>query len=70
MNSDELKDCIFLIYTNKQDFAGALNPGQLADKLELNSMRGKKWYVQSSIATRGDGLYEGLDWLANNIPKN
>ena len=69
MNQEELKDCVFLIYANKQDFAGALNPGQLAEKLGLNQMRGKKWYVQSAIATRGDGLYEGLDWLSDNIKK-
>jgi hypothetical protein len=25
------------------------------------------WYVQSTCATSGDGLYEGLDWLSNAI---
>lgn len=67
MNQDELKDATFLIYANKQDFAGALNPTQLAERLQLNTLKGKKWFVQSSIATRGDGLYEGLDWLSNNL---
>lgn len=24
-------------------------------------------YIQSTCATSGEGLYEGLDWLSNNI---
>lgn len=24
-------------------------------------------YIQSTSATSGQGLYEGLDWLSNNI---
>ncbi|KAL0926922.1 hypothetical protein M5K25_003177 [Dendrobium thyrsiflorum] len=25
------------------------------------------WYIQSTCATSGEGLYEGLDWLSSNI---
>lgn len=25
------------------------------------------WYIQATCATSGDGLYEGLDWLANQL---
>lgn len=24
-------------------------------------------YIQSTCATSGEGLYEGLEWLSNNI---
>ncbi len=27
-------------------------------------------YIQSTCATSGDGLFEGLDWLATEIKKN
>ena len=67
LNAEELKDATFLIYANKQDFPGALDPRQLTEKLGLHNVRNRKWYVQSSIATRGDGLYEGLDWLSQNM---
>ncbi len=30
----------------------------------LPAMKGRKWHVQGAVATRGEGLYEGLDWLA------
>jgi hypothetical protein len=26
-------------------------------------------YIQSTCATSGEGLYEGLDWLSTNIVK-
>lgn len=26
-------------------------------------------YIQSTCATSGDGLYEGLEWLANTLRK-
>jgi len=30
-------------------------------------LRNHKWFVQSSCATSGDGLFEGLDWLETTI---
>lgn len=29
----------------------------------------KKQYIQSTCATSGDGLYEGLEWLATTLRK-
>jgi len=26
-------------------------------------------YIQSTCATSGDGLYEGLEWLSNSLRK-
>ena len=41
---------------------------QVTDKLGLQQMRNRNWYIQSTCATTGDGLYEGLDWLSSNMP--
>lgn len=30
----------------------------------LPALKGRKWHVQGAISTRGEGLYEGLDWLS------
>ena len=70
MNADELKDCQFLIYANKQDAVGALSPPQVTEKLGLHQITNRTWQVQGSSAIRGDGLYEGLDWVSNQISKN
>ncbi|XP_053172923.1 ADP-ribosylation factor 3a isoform X1 [Scomber scombrus] len=40
---------------------------EITDKLGLHSLRHRNWYIQATCATSGDGLYEGLDWLANQL---
>ncbi|KAI7744956.1 hypothetical protein M8C21_027077, partial [Ambrosia artemisiifolia] len=64
---DGLRDALLLVYANKQDLPGALNVAEITDKLDLHSLGLQHWYIQSASATTGEGLYEGLDWLANNI---
>ncbi|OWF41999.1 ADP-ribosylation factor 4 [Mizuhopecten yessoensis] len=69
VKEDELKDAKLLVFANKQDLPNALSMAEITEKLGLNSMRGKNWYVQSACATAGTGLYEGLDWLSQELSK-
>ncbi|KAE9607891.1 putative small GTPase superfamily, ARF/SAR type, P-loop containing nucleoside triphosphate hydrolase [Lupinus albus] len=64
---DELRDAVLLVFANKQDLPNAMNAAEITDKLGLHSLRQRHWYIQSTCATSGEGLYEGLDWLSNNI---
>uniref|UniRef100_A0AAQ4S3L4 ADP-ribosylation factor 3a n=1 Tax=Gasterosteus aculeatus aculeatus TaxID=481459 RepID=A0AAQ4S3L4_GASAC len=64
---DELRDAVLLIFANKQDLPNAMNAAEITDKLGLHSLRHRNWYIQATCATSGDGLYEGLDWLANQL---
>ncbi len=47
--------------------AGALTTAQVCDALGLQELANRKWHVQGSIAIKGEGLYEGLDWLAGAL---
>ncbi|KAL9668557.1 hypothetical protein QQ045_006092 [Rhodiola kirilowii] len=67
LNEDELRDVVLLVFANKQDLPNAMNAAEITDKLGLHSLRQRHWYIQSTCATSGEGLYEGLDWLSNNI---
>lgn len=62
--AEELKDACLLVFANKQDLPNSMSAAELAEKLQLNKLRGREYYVQSCVATSGDGLYEGLDWLS------
>uniref|UniRef100_A0A8C6MQ38 ADP-ribosylation factor n=1 Tax=Mus spicilegus TaxID=10103 RepID=A0A8C6MQ38_MUSSI len=55
---DELRDAALLVFANKQDLPNAMNAAEITDK---------NWYIQATCATSGDGLYEGLDWLSNQL---
>ncbi|OBT79645.1 ADP-ribosylation factor 6 [Pseudogymnoascus sp. 05NY08] len=63
----EMKDSLLLVFANKQDIAGAMNPQEVTKALDLNKLKDKIWYVVPSCATTGEGLLEGLAWLSNNI---
>ncbi|XP_038976433.1 ADP-ribosylation factor 2-like [Phoenix dactylifera] len=67
LNEDELRDAVLLVFANKQDLPNAMNAAEITDKLGLHSLRQRHWYIQSTCATSGEGLYERLDWLSNNI---
>lgn len=69
LNEDELRDACLLVFANKQDLPNAMNAAEITEKLGLNSMRNRPWYIQSTCATTGDGLYEGLDWLSQTLGK-
>ncbi|KAK3900934.1 ADP-ribosylation factor [Staphylotrichum tortipilum] len=69
LNEDELRDALLLVFANKQDLPNAMSVAEVTDKLGLHSLRQRTWYIQSTCATSGDGLFEGLDWLAQEIKK-
>jgi len=70
LEEDELRRASVLVFANKQDLPNAIKPAELANKLRLNSIIDRSWYIQGACATTGDGLFEGLDWLGEQISKH
>ena len=66
LREDELRDATLLVFANKQDLPNAMSVSEITDKLGLHSLGSRKWYIQATCATTGDGLYEGLDCLLHN----
>ena len=69
LSEEELNDAVLLVFANKQDLPKAMSAMELTEKLGLNTLSRRGWYIQASCATTGDGLYEGLDWLSNTLTK-
>ena len=67
MIEDQLKDASLLVFANKQDMPKAMSASEIQEKLGINDLRGRQWFVQPCCAKTGDGLYQGLDWLSNII---
>jgi ADP-ribosylation factor 1/2 len=55
----ELQGAPLLVLANKQDLPQALSASELTDRLGLNGLRDRQWYIQASCAVSGEGLYEG-----------
>jgi len=62
-----MRNSAILVFANKQDLPGSLNPSEVCEALDMHSLRDRKWHVQGTVATAGEGLYEGLDWLSSTL---
>jgi ADP-ribosylation factor protein 1 len=70
LKNSELSNAKLLVFANKQDMAKVLTAKEITDWLYLNRLKGRDWHVQPCSATTGEGLREGLDWLANALKDN
>ena len=66
---EDLKNSALLVMANKQDLSGALSPNEVTQQLGMKEIKGRNWLVQGTSAQTGQGLKEGLDWLANTLLK-
>mmetsp|Transcript_1483 Transcript_1483/g.2221 ORF Transcript_1483/g.2221 Transcript_1483/m.2221 type:complete len:182 (-) Transcript_1483:137-682(-) len=67
LEEEQLRNAAVLVYANKQDLPHAFTAAEVAEKLHLPTNRHHAWYIQSTCAVSGDGLYEGLDWLTRRL---
>ncbi|RLN88077.1 hypothetical protein BBJ28_00015455 [Nothophytophthora sp. Chile5] len=65
--AEELSNTKLLVYANKQDQPGAMSAEELQEKLELSEATKNPTRVQTCIATTGEGVYAGLDWLSKAL---
>ena len=63
LSNEELRDAAVLVYANKQDLPNSMNVSTCVDKLGMSYLKNREWHVQPAVATTGDGLWEGLEWL-------
>lgn len=67
IQNKSLKDSIFLIYANMQDRSDAIKPQEIIDRFKLNEISDRILHVQGSSFTTDEGIYEGIDWLVDQI---
>ena len=60
LKEDELRDAFILVYANKQDLPNALTVEEVAERLELNRIENRPWYIVPCCGPSGEGLYKGL----------
>lgn len=50
-----------------QDLPGALDDAAVAEGLNLHAIKNRDWAIFKTSAIKGEGLFEGLDWLSNQL---
>ncbi|XP_060519076.1 ADP-ribosylation factor-like protein 5A [Cylas formicarius] len=66
---EELSKAGVLVYANKQDVKGSMSASEISKELNLTSIKLQQWHIQSCCALTGDGLYQGLEWIASRLKK-
>ena len=69
LQDDELRNAVLLVLANKQDLPRAMSVDEVTQRLSLNSLRNRSWYIQGSCGTSGEGVFQGLDWLSETLAK-
>ncbi|XP_028070075.1 ADP-ribosylation factor-like protein 5 [Camellia sinensis] len=64
---DDLQNSVVLVFANKQDLKDAMTPAEITDALSLHSIKNHDWHIQACCALTGDGLYDGLGWIAQHV---
>eukprot|EP01036_Dinobryon_divergens_P030781 gene30781-40080_t len=67
LNCEDTSHLPLLLFANKQDLPNSLSSVDVIRLLELYKITTRAWHVQESVATTGEGLYEGLGWLQSTL---
>ncbi|KAJ3359975.1 hypothetical protein GGF32_008878 [Allomyces javanicus] len=66
IGKDELQHLPLLVFANKRDLPSAMPVAEMVKRLGLNEVTAK-WHLQESVALTGEGVFEGIEWLAGAI---
>jgi len=67
LREEELKNAVLLVLANKQDLPKSVSVSELTERLGLHRIRDRPWNVQAICGITGDGIYEGMEWLAKEF---
>lgn len=67
LQHDELQQSVVLVFANKQDLKGAMTAAEISDALSLHTIKNHDWHIQACCALTGEGLYDGLEWVAQHV---
>ena len=67
LEEDQMNGVPLLVLANKQDLVNALSAKDVAEGLNLVSIRDRPWQIQPCSAKTGEGLKDGMEWLIKQI---
>jgi len=66
---DKLAGVTLLVFANKQDLETAAKPQEVAETLNLQDIKDRKWQIMGCSAKTGDGLQPGFEWALKEWSK-
>lgn len=66
LTSDKRLDGVpILIMAHKHDRADSMKQAEILQRIGVEQLRGRPWYIETSATSDWDGLYRGFDWLSH-----
>eukprot|EP00057_Strongylocentrotus_purpuratus_P016072 XP_011670546.1 PREDICTED: ADP-ribosylation factor-like protein 3 [Strongylocentrotus purpuratus] len=69
LEEEKLGGVPLLVLANKQDLVGAAPPDEIAEGLNLHTIRDRVWQIQACSAITKEGIEKGMDWLVKVVKK-
>lgn len=69
LSDEKLASVPLLVYANKQDLLNAAAASEIAEGLNLHTIRDRVWQIQACSATSGEGVKDGVEWVCKNLKK-
>lgn len=69
LDEEKLSGIPLLVFANKQDLMTAAAASDIADGLNLHSLRDRKWQINPCSAMTGEGIEPGINWMLKNLQK-
>ncbi|PVD22421.1 hypothetical protein C0Q70_18233 [Pomacea canaliculata] len=63
LEEEKLAGVPVLVFANKQDLVNACSASEIAESLNLNSIRDRQWQIQACSALSGEGVKDGIEWV-------
>uniref|UniRef100_G1ND25 ADP-ribosylation factor-like protein 3 n=2 Tax=Galliformes TaxID=8976 RepID=G1ND25_MELGA len=67
LDEEKLGGVPVLIFANKQDLLTAAPASEIAEGLNLHTIRDRVWQIQSCSALSGEGVQDGMNWVCKNV---
>eukprot|EP01117_Protostelium_nocturnum_P003603 TRINITY_DN1480_c0_g1_i9.p1 TRINITY_DN1480_c0_g1~~TRINITY_DN1480_c0_g1_i9.p1 ORF type:complete len:202 (-),score=21.20 TRINITY_DN1480_c0_g1_i9:449-1054(-) len=69
LDHEHLKNALLLVFANKQDLKGAMTVAEISTALGLHNHKDHANHIQACCALTGEGLFQGMDWIVEKLPK-
>ncbi|XP_034935827.1 ADP-ribosylation factor-like protein 2 isoform X2 [Chelonus insularis] len=67
LQEERLQGASLLVLANKQDLPGALSPSEIAELLDLPTIKTHHWQIYKCSAVTAENLVKGIDWIVDDI---
>ena len=67
LDHESLAKTPVLVLANKQDLRTAMSVAELSESLALHSIKKHDWHIQGCCALTGQGLLDGVSWIAQRV---